>query len=119
MKPIAIIDRGRGPQVAGTRITVYDIIPYLERGRSPNFIAALLNLSTAEVLTLMHYIEEHKDEVMAVHRRIEERIAKGNPPEIEARMANSPTHALIQARLAEIQRRRAQEANNGESDSSR
>jgi uncharacterized protein (DUF433 family) len=106
---IAIIDRGRGPELAGTRITVYDIIPYLEAGDTPNVIAATLNLSTEEVLALIRYLEEHRDEVMAVHRRIEERIARGNPPEIAERLRDSPTHALVQAGLAELQRKREQE----------
>jgi uncharacterized protein (DUF433 family) len=111
MGPIAIIDRGRGPQLAGTRITVYDIIPYLEAGRSPNYIAAVLNLSTAEVLTLMQYIKEHKTDVMAVHRQIEERIAQGNPPEIEAKRRIS--HAKLFALRAELERKHSQEESNG------
>jgi uncharacterized protein (DUF433 family) len=115
MEPIAIIDRGRGPQLASTRITVFDVIHYLEGGHSANYIALVLGITLAEVQALIHYIEEHKDEVMAAHRQIEERIARGNPPEVEARLANSPTHAMIQARWAEIQRKRAQEKN-GESD---
>ena len=27
---LAIIDRGRGPEIAGTRVTVYHIVHYLE-----------------------------------------------------------------------------------------
>ena len=27
-----IIDRGRGPEIAGTRITVYDVMDYLKHG---------------------------------------------------------------------------------------
>src|SRR5262245_10235182 len=106
MKPIRIIDRGRGPELSDIRITVYDILPYLEAGRSPNYIAAVLNLGTAEVEALMQYIDEHKEAVMAVHRKIEERIARGNPPEVLARLEASPTHALIQARLTELRQRR-------------
>jgi uncharacterized protein (DUF433 family) len=116
MKRYAIIDRGRGPELAGTRITVYDIIPYLEAGRSANYIAAVLNLSTAAVETLVEYIEEHKEEVMAVHRRIEERIARGNPPEVEAKLANSPVRAMLQARLEEVLRKWSKEGSNGTSD---
>jgi uncharacterized protein (DUF433 family) len=117
LRRIAIIDRGRGPELAGIRITVFDIIPYLKAGRSPTYIAAVLGLSTDEVLALMQYIEEHKEEVMAENAKIEERIARGNPPEIEARLKNSPTHALIKARLAERERQRSQEESNGASDS--
>lgn len=113
MKRYAIIDRGRGPELAGTRITVFDIIPYLQAGHSPTYIAAVLNLATAEVEALMEYIEEHRDEVMATNAKIEARIAAGNPPEILQRLEGSPTHALIQARLAEILRKRAEEEGNG------
>jgi uncharacterized protein (DUF433 family) len=33
-----IIDRGRGPEIAGTRITVYDIVDYLEEGWHPTSV---------------------------------------------------------------------------------
>jgi uncharacterized protein (DUF433 family) len=115
MEPLVIIDRGGTPRLARSRINVYDVVHYLEGGHSANYIALTLGITLAETQALMKYIEEHKEEVMAVHRQIEERIARGNPPEIAARMAESPTHALIEARWAEIQRRRAQEKN-GESD---
>jgi len=110
MDPI-IIDRGRGPELAGTRTTVYDVIPYLEAGRSAEYIAAAMWHTTQEIEVLIRYIEDHREEVMVVHRQIEERIARGNPPEIEARLAASPMHAKIQARWAEIRAKRAQEAN--------
>ena len=115
MEPIAIIDRGRGPELSNIRITVYDIIPYLEAGDSVNYIALVLGISLAEVQALIRYIEEHKDEVMAVHRRIEERIAKGNPPEVQAKLKAS--HAKLLALKAELERKRALEENNGESSS--
>jgi hypothetical protein len=41
-RPVAIINRGRGPELARIRITVHDIIPYLEAGRSPRYVAAVL-----------------------------------------------------------------------------
>jgi hypothetical protein len=53
---------------------------------------------------------------MAINARIEERIARGNPPEVEARLEGSPVQARLRARLAEIQRRRSQEEGNGEGD---
>ena len=116
MEPIVIIDNGGTPRLANSRINVYDVVHYLEHERSVNYIALALGITHVETHALIQYIEEHKEEVMAVHRQIEERIARGNPPEIEARMAQSPTRALLQARWAEIQRRRAQEKND-ESDS--
>src|SRR5690349_5679570 len=112
MDEIRIHDRGRGPELVGTRTTVYDVIPYLERGRSPEYIAAAMGHTTEQILALCRYIEEHREEVMEVHRRIEERIRRGNPPEIEERIRNSPNPkvAEIRAKWAEMQRRRAEEA---------
>jgi uncharacterized protein (DUF433 family) len=86
LRAVKIVDRGRGPQLDSCRITVYDIIPYLEEGDSPNLIASTLLISTNKVQALMKYIEEHRDEVMEVHREIEERIGRGNPPEIQAKL---------------------------------
>src|SRR5262249_58341496 len=60
MQEIKVIDSGRGPRIPGTRVTVYDVIPYLEGGDTPPFIADVLSLSTEEVLALIQYIEDHK-----------------------------------------------------------
>jgi uncharacterized protein (DUF433 family) len=108
---IEIINRGRGPELAGIRITVFDIIPYLKAGYSPTYTAAILGLSTDEVLALMQYIEEHKEEVMAENQKIEERIARGNPPEVEALREKS--HAKLLAYREELRRKKAQEGTNG------
>ena len=64
--PPRIHDRGRGPELVGTRVTVYDIIPYLEFGEHPAVIAAEFDLGTEEVAALIRYIEEHKEEVAAI-----------------------------------------------------
>jgi uncharacterized protein (DUF433 family) len=109
MKPVAIIDRGRGPEVAGTRITVFDVIPYLRAGHSATYIASVLGLSTAEVLALLRYLEEHHDEVMAMNQKIEERIARGNPPEVELKRRAS--HEKLLTLRDELRRRREGETN--------
>jgi uncharacterized protein (DUF433 family) len=104
MRPIEIHDRGRGPELKGTRITVYDVIPYLRSGSRVDTIALWLGIRIAEVEALIRYIEEHKEEVMAVNARIEERIAHGNPPEIEAKLAGG--RAKLAKLKAELQQRR-------------
>ncbi len=104
LKPVEIIDRGRGPELATKRITVYDIIPYLEAGDRPNLIAVTLRMSTEQVLALMDYIEKHKDEIMAVHREIEERFARGNSPEIKAKFRKS--HAKLMALKKKLDRQK-------------
>jgi hypothetical protein len=71
-------DRGRGPELRSCRITVYDLIPYLE---SPTYTDELMfeawpTITPPELQALKRYIAEHRDEVMAVHRKIEERIQR-------------------------------------------
>jgi uncharacterized protein (DUF433 family) len=83
--------------IAGTRITVWDVLHYLETGWACPEIAATLHVSEAQVEAATHYIEEHKEELLAVHRQIEERKARGNPPAITARLAKS--QAKLQAWL--------------------
>ena len=42
-----IIDRGRGPEIEGTRITVYDVMDYLKEGRGYDQIAGLFRAVVA------------------------------------------------------------------------
>ena len=65
-----IHDRGRGPEVRGTRITVYSILDYLIAGWPAPRIAALFRISSQEVQAAVAYIEEHRAEVMANYARI-------------------------------------------------
>lgn len=53
MKAYQIVDRGDGPKIEGTRITVYTILEYLEKGRSREWIAAWLGLSSRQVQAAM------------------------------------------------------------------
>lgn len=97
-------------RVAGTRITVWDIVHYLEAPAwSLPEIADVLNLSLEQVHAAVQYIEEHKEEVMEVHREIEARIARGNPPEVEAKLKQ--TRARMQAWLQERRKPRKQQEN--------
>jgi uncharacterized protein (DUF433 family) len=84
-----IIDRGRGPEIAGTRITVYDVWDYARVGHHHTYIASVLSISSQQVKDALRYIEEHKDEIMADYQEILDRVARGNPPEIEAKFAQS------------------------------
>ncbi len=86
MKPSRVIERGDGPRIEGTRITVYTIFEYLRAGHSRDYIAATLFLSSAQVQAAIDYINEHEAEVSAVFEEIMERIRKGNPPEVLARL---------------------------------
>jgi len=102
-----IHDRGRGPEIVGTRITVYTIMHYLEGGRdTPEQIAELLRITPEEMAAALEYIKQNKEAVTAEYHKIEERIARGNPPEIQAKLD------AIHARF--VQRRREAHSLNGE-----
>ena len=109
MKQIAIIDRGRGPELAGTRITIYNLVPYFEDGWADCEIAEAHDLSCEQVQALKSYFEEHKEEVLAENAKIVARIARGNPPEVEARRAVA--RAKLTALREQLQRKRRQGAN--------
>jgi uncharacterized protein (DUF433 family) len=102
--PPEIINRGRGPEIAGTRITVYDIMDYYTQDWHHTRIAAWLRLSSAEVQAAIRYIEEHKEEVSANYQKILERCARGNPPELQAKL--DAISAEAQARFGEIRRKK-------------
>ena len=107
-----IIDRGRGPEIAGTRITVYDVLDYHKGGMHRDLIADTLELSSQQVEVAIRYIEEHRDEVMADYAEMLARDARGNPPELRAKLDGA--HERLQAKLREIR-----EAKNGEAQDAR
>jgi uncharacterized protein (DUF433 family) len=81
-------------RIAGTRVTVWDILHHLENGWTVPEIAEVFGISPEEVQTAMDYIADHVDEVREVHRQIEERNARGNPPEVEAKLAQARAKRL-------------------------
>ncbi len=103
-----IIERGRGPEIAGSRITVFDVLDYLQEGWDPTEIALFFRLSTRQVDVAVRYIEEHKDEVMEEYQRILERSARGNPPELQAKL--DAGHELFLAMVRDRQKAKTQES---------
>jgi uncharacterized protein (DUF433 family) len=62
-KSAEIIQTERGLTIAGTRITLYDVMDYLVEQYPPKFIAAMLDLTAEQVSTALSYIEQHRVEV--------------------------------------------------------
>lgn len=96
-----VVDRGDGPKIAGTRITVYTVLDYLRAGRTRDWIAALLNLSSAQVQAAMDYIRAHDTQVNADYETIVARIAKGNSAQVEEQLRAN--RAKVHARLSRQQ----------------
>jgi uncharacterized protein (DUF433 family) len=85
-----IIDRGRGPELRGTRITVYLIMDYLRHDYSPSEIASELDVPEQQVRAAIRYIEEHRAQVEADYQVILQRANRPNAPEVEAALAKTP-----------------------------
>ncbi len=106
MTESVIIDRGRGPEIAGTRITVYDVVDYLKEGWHPIAIAAFFRVSSREVEAAIRYIEEHAEEVYAEYQRILSRAAQGNPPDLQSQL--DAGHAMFLEQVRERTRTNGQ-----------
>ena len=96
-----IINRGRGPEIEGTRITVHDVLDYARQGWHRDRIAALFRLSSRDIQAALDYIDQHHDDVMISYQRICAR-QKEYPyaPDVAAKIAASRQQA--QTRLAAI-----------------
>lgn len=78
-----IHDRGRGPELVGTRITVHNLLPhFLDPTATETHVCKLYDLTPEQVAAAWAYVLNHPDTVLAQHLAIEERIAEGNPPEV-------------------------------------
>jgi uncharacterized protein (DUF433 family) len=73
-------------RIEGTRITVWDVYLYVENGCSIEEIRRWLPLTEEQVKAAIEYIDANREYVVEGHRKIEERNARGNPPEIEEKL---------------------------------
>jgi uncharacterized protein (DUF433 family) len=105
MNQAVIVDVDRNPRIAGTRITVYTIFEFVQAGWRPADIAFWFDLKRAQVDAAICFIDENKDRVAADYAKIMERINRGNPPELQAKLAAVEGTA---ARLREVYRARKQ-----------
>jgi uncharacterized protein (DUF433 family) len=92
-----IINRGRGPEIKGARITVYDVLDYVRQGWHRDRIAAF-RLSSRDIQAALDYIEQHQEEVAIHYQTILNRQTQYQySPEVAAKIAASRQRA--QARL--------------------
>jgi len=96
-----VVDRGDGPKIAGTRTTVYTVLDYLRAGRSRDWIAALLHLSSDQVQAAIDCIHDHDTQVNAEYEAIVARIEQGNPAQVEEQLRAN--RAKVKARLSRLQ----------------
>lgn len=58
-----IVETPRGPSLAGTRITVYDVMDYLKGNWSRHFITHIMRITDEQLDAVLAYVAEHKEEV--------------------------------------------------------
>ena len=108
---IEIVDRGRGPQLSTSRITVQDVVPYLQRQCTHEQIREIMPVLTLEEIKVIErYVQENYAAVMEQDRRIRERAAaRRPPPEVEAEQQRERRERLEQFR--QVIRQQKQERN--------
>ena len=84
-----IIQCGKGPMIEGSRITVYDVLAETQAGVSTQQLAEEWKLEVSQIEEALRYIEQNREEVDRDWAEIRARHARGNPPEIEAKFAES------------------------------
>jgi uncharacterized protein (DUF433 family) len=105
-----IINRGRGPEIAGTRITVYDVMDYRKHGWHRDRIAAQFRLSSTQIQAALDYIAAHEAEVTTEYERILERHRNYQyPPDVQAKV--DACRGKAAKKMAEM---RAQRNSNGQ-----
>lgn len=103
-EPDLIVDRGRGPEIAGTRITVFDVMDYLKHGWHRDRIAALFRLASRDVQAAIDYIHSHREEIEAQYQDLLERHRGFRyPPDVQAKVDRCRQAA--ERRLAQVRDR--------------
>jgi len=65
-----VVRTSRGLSVAGTRITLYDIMDYVKAEWPPKLIQQWLDLTDPQITEVMNYLKTHKDEVEAEYQQV-------------------------------------------------
>ena len=66
----AIIRTERGLSIAGTRITIYDIMDYVTAQYPPKFIRGLFDLTEEQINAALAYIEANRADVEAEYQMV-------------------------------------------------
>lgn len=105
IQPAEIHDRGRGPEIKSSRITVLNIWEFYKEGDSAEEIAKVFPVVTLEqVRVAIEYIENHREEVTAAWAEFEARVNAPRPEWLEKKLAAS--HEKLLALQAKLKRKK-------------
>ena len=65
-----VVRTSRGLSIAGTRITLYDVMDYLTANWPPDLIRDWFNLTDRQIADMMAYIEKNRPEVEAEYQLV-------------------------------------------------
>jgi uncharacterized protein (DUF433 family) len=78
---IELVDRGRGLQLSTSRVTVQDLVPYLQEGCSyEEIIRWIPTLTAEEIAVIEHYYREHRAQLDEEDRLIRARSSERRNP---------------------------------------
>ncbi len=60
----------RGLSIAGTRLTLYDLMDYLKRDWPPRLVQHWFQLTEQQITDVMQYLETHRDEVEIEYQQV-------------------------------------------------
>lgn len=110
----SVVRTERGLSIAGTRITLYDVMDYLKADWPPSLIRQWLDLSEQQMADVMMYIEQHRADVEAEYQQVlayaaeVKRYWEERNRERVARIAMSPPPPGKEAIWAKLQAKKAQ-----------
>jgi uncharacterized protein (DUF433 family) len=103
----------RGLTLAGTRITLYDILTYLKADWPPQLIQHWLNLTTQQMADALAYITTHSETVETEYQQVVQRAEENRRyweernQERFVRRTHKPPKPGLEAVYAKLQARRA------------
>lgn len=97
-----IINRGRGPEIEGTRVTVYRVLDFVREGIAPESISHELDLTKEQVALALDYIATHQAEVDAEYELILHRVNQPNPAWVDAGRALTADELQTRIRSAHL-----------------
>ena len=65
-----VVRNSLGLAIAGTRITLYDVVDYLKADWPPKLIQQWLNLTEQQIKDVLEYIEKNRPEVEAEYQSV-------------------------------------------------
>jgi uncharacterized protein (DUF433 family) len=108
-----IIRTNRGLSIAGTRITLYQIMDYIKDNEPIEVIRDHFNLTIRQTNDVMNYINTHYDEVDKEYQRILKQSEENRKYWTErnkerfSEIALTPEHKEIRAKLDELKAKEA------------